>query len=62
METCICYKECKLKASEKISAAHKSQSKRGGKCKAKHKASKKAYRDWGQDSPQHHSNGRGCQY
>eukprot|EP00957_Ditylum_brightwellii_P128932 9836546-Ditylum_brightwellii.AAC.1 len=33
--------EFKPKASEKTSAAHKSQSKRGGKLKAKCKASKK---------------------
>eukprot|EP00957_Ditylum_brightwellii_P081284 6183228-Ditylum_brightwellii.AAC.1 len=41
-KTCVCYKECKLKVTKKISAACKSHSKRGGKCKAKCKASKKA--------------------
>eukprot|EP00957_Ditylum_brightwellii_P065673 4980512-Ditylum_brightwellii.AAC.1 len=62
METCVCYEECKPKVSKKTRAAHKSHSKRGGKHKAKCKASKKAYRDWGQDSSQHHSDGRGHHY
>eukprot|EP00957_Ditylum_brightwellii_P163935 12481080-Ditylum_brightwellii.AAC.1 len=62
METCVCYKECKPKASEKTSAACKSHSERGGKHKAKHKASKKAYCGWGQDCPQHHSNDQGHHY
>eukprot|EP00957_Ditylum_brightwellii_P102122 7784768-Ditylum_brightwellii.AAC.1 len=50
METCVHYKECKPKTPKKTSTACKSHSKRGGKCKAKHKASKKAYCDLGQDS------------
>eukprot|EP00957_Ditylum_brightwellii_P117825 8988825-Ditylum_brightwellii.AAC.1 len=61
-ETCVCYKECKPKASEKICAACKSHSKKGGSCKAKHKASEKAYRYWGQDYVQCHSNGREHHY
>eukprot|EP00957_Ditylum_brightwellii_P029572 2234377-Ditylum_brightwellii.AAC.1 len=47
----VCYKECKLKVSEKTSAACKNHSERGGNHKAKQKSSKKAYHDWGQDSP-----------
>eukprot|EP00957_Ditylum_brightwellii_P160081 12186157-Ditylum_brightwellii.AAC.1 len=61
-ETYVCYKDCKLKGSEKTSTACKSHSDRGGKCKAKDKANKKAYHDWGQDSPCCHSNGGGCHY
>eukprot|EP00957_Ditylum_brightwellii_P094435 7190879-Ditylum_brightwellii.AAC.1 len=60
--TCVLYKECKLKGSQKTSEVCKSHSKRGGKHKAKHRASKNSYCDWGQDSPQHHSYGRGCHY
>eukprot|EP00957_Ditylum_brightwellii_P034270 2598870-Ditylum_brightwellii.AAC.1 len=62
METCACYEECKLKAAKESSAACKRHSKRGGKCKAKQKASKKAYSDWEHDSPWHHSNGQGHHY
>eukprot|EP00957_Ditylum_brightwellii_P154859 11786197-Ditylum_brightwellii.AAC.1 len=40
METCVCYKECKPKEIKKSSTACKSHSMRGGKGKAKHKASK----------------------
>eukprot|EP00957_Ditylum_brightwellii_P148195 11283647-Ditylum_brightwellii.AAC.1 len=47
---------------KKTSAAHKSHSKRGGKHKAKRKASKKVYHEWGQDSSRHHSGGRGYHY
>eukprot|EP00957_Ditylum_brightwellii_P012955 979016-Ditylum_brightwellii.AAC.1 len=61
-KTCIHYKECKPKATEKTSPACKSHSKRGRKHKAKCKASKKAYPDWGQDSQWHHSDDRGRQY
>eukprot|EP00957_Ditylum_brightwellii_P181974 13863749-Ditylum_brightwellii.AAC.1 len=61
-DTNVHYKECKLKASEKTSTACKSHSKRGGNCKAKCKASKKAYRDWEQDSPQHYPDDRGYHY
>eukprot|EP00957_Ditylum_brightwellii_P064361 4884931-Ditylum_brightwellii.AAC.1 len=50
-KTYIHYKECKLKVTEKTNTAHKSHSERGGKRKAKRKASKKAYHNWGQDSP-----------
>eukprot|EP00957_Ditylum_brightwellii_P052027 3946498-Ditylum_brightwellii.AAC.1 len=52
METCVCYKECKLKEIKESSTACKSHSKRGGKGNTKHKASKKVYYDWGQDSSQ----------
>eukprot|EP00957_Ditylum_brightwellii_P012800 967549-Ditylum_brightwellii.AAC.1 len=55
-KTCICYKECKPNVTDKTNAAHKSHSKRGGKRKAKGKASKNAYHEWGQDCPQCHSN------
>eukprot|EP00957_Ditylum_brightwellii_P197295 15031269-Ditylum_brightwellii.AAC.1 len=51
METCVCYKECKPKETKESSAACKSPFKSGGAHKAKHKASKKAYHDWEQDSP-----------
>eukprot|EP00957_Ditylum_brightwellii_P166140 12648785-Ditylum_brightwellii.AAC.2 len=51
METCVCYKECKPKAAKETSTAHMSHSKRGGKRTTKCKASKKAYRNWGHDSP-----------
>eukprot|EP00957_Ditylum_brightwellii_P208046 15355630-Ditylum_brightwellii.AAC.1 len=61
-ETYVCSKECEPNVSEKTSAAYKCHSGREGQCKAKHKASKKAYRDWGQDSSQHHSDGRGRHY
>eukprot|EP00957_Ditylum_brightwellii_P142754 10877984-Ditylum_brightwellii.AAC.1 len=46
-ETCVHYKECKTKGKEKTSATCKSHSKRGQKHKAKRKAGKKAYHDWG---------------
>eukprot|EP00957_Ditylum_brightwellii_P024400 1842166-Ditylum_brightwellii.AAC.1 len=62
METCVCYEEYKPKETKENSAACKSHSERGGKHKAKHKATKKAYCGWGQDSPQHHSKGQGCHY
>eukprot|EP00957_Ditylum_brightwellii_P103476 7884518-Ditylum_brightwellii.AAC.1 len=51
METCIRYEVCKPKVTKKTSAACKIPSERGGKCKVKCKASKKAYHDWEQDSP-----------
>eukprot|EP00957_Ditylum_brightwellii_P037775 2856908-Ditylum_brightwellii.AAC.1 len=51
-KTCVYYKECKPKVMETTNTACKSHSKRGGKCKAKWKASKKAYCEWGQDSLQ----------
>eukprot|EP00957_Ditylum_brightwellii_P210961 15365608-Ditylum_brightwellii.AAC.1 len=42
-KTCVHYKECKPKMTEKTSAAHKSHSEREVKHKSKHKADKKAY-------------------
>eukprot|EP00957_Ditylum_brightwellii_P105288 8026230-Ditylum_brightwellii.AAC.1 len=50
-KTCVCYKDCKPKVTEKTSAACKSHSERGGKHNAKHKASKKAYHEWGWAPP-----------
>eukprot|EP00957_Ditylum_brightwellii_P163061 12416721-Ditylum_brightwellii.AAC.1 len=50
-EICVHYKECKPKKTKESSAACESYFERGGKHKAKHKASKKAYHDWDQDSP-----------
>eukprot|EP00957_Ditylum_brightwellii_P001253 98131-Ditylum_brightwellii.AAC.1 len=50
------------KKTKERSAACESYSKRGGKCKTKCKASKEAYRDWDQESPQYHSDGKGCHY
>eukprot|EP00957_Ditylum_brightwellii_P198439 15122774-Ditylum_brightwellii.AAC.1 len=38
--------DCKSKTSEKASTACKRHSERGGKRKAKHKASKNVYHDW----------------
>eukprot|EP00957_Ditylum_brightwellii_P070270 5337974-Ditylum_brightwellii.AAC.1 len=42
-ETCVCYEECKPKKTNENSAAHESYREKGGKRKAKCKASKKAY-------------------
>eukprot|EP00957_Ditylum_brightwellii_P081066 6165876-Ditylum_brightwellii.AAC.1 len=50
-KTCVCYKEWEPKETKKSSAACESHSEGGGKRKAKRKASKKVYHDWGQDSP-----------
>eukprot|EP00957_Ditylum_brightwellii_P053387 4046333-Ditylum_brightwellii.AAC.1 len=50
-ETCVCYEECRPTKSKESSVVHESYSKRGGKRKAKHKASKKAYCGWGHRIP-----------
>eukprot|EP00957_Ditylum_brightwellii_P169554 12905386-Ditylum_brightwellii.AAC.1 len=61
-ETCVHYKECKPKMTEKKSTALKSHSEKEGKRKVKHKVDEKNNRKWGQTPPQHHKEGRGHQY
>eukprot|EP00957_Ditylum_brightwellii_P034169 2589328-Ditylum_brightwellii.AAC.1 len=61
-KTFIHQKECKPKRTEVTRTACKSHSKIEGTHNAQHKANKKAYRKWGRDSPQSHSDGRGRQY
>eukprot|EP00957_Ditylum_brightwellii_P171856 13082836-Ditylum_brightwellii.AAC.1 len=62
MKTCVCCKECEPKETKESGTAHENYSKRGGKGKAKHKASKNTYHDWDQKSPQCHSDCKGHTY